>query len=953
MNTRAEVTQRGLLEINDSAMIMIFKGELSHNYNILDIYNIVIITEIIDIKAAELLDEFCRNKKIGFFYVAEFGLASFMFTDFGDDFSVENLNGKECEQYFIKSISNSCPGIVEIEPIKIIKNGKKCKKFLQLTTGDFVSFKNISGMTELNDTPPRPIRVLSKTKFTIEDTSKFQEFTGAGIVEEVKVEYPITFKPISEAKEFIYNEDDIEDDLNDEFNSEEENGNESNDNYSWIKILNNYNNQNDIYISNEKVHLAVLTLHEFFSIHQHLPHYNQQKDIEECINISTKILNRAKKEKKKWINNIDNIDKIFLEKIFKFSRFYFTPMTCFFGGVVSQEILKYVGLYKPSNQWTYYHFVDLIKEENLQVDVKNTSIDDEYKRNIESYTLFSKEKIDEIKNNNILIVGFNDIGYEILKIFIMLGLLTDKENDENIIILILDNNKDKDKDSVLQKLNELKYNGRNNKIKIIYDKINAKNNDNNNISEKDWWKKSIIIIDTLSFHLNNEEKKYILKKCKEDNKILFDININETIGSYELVLPNQFLNYKKNKNNNLLYSEDIITPDGPESSDDKNINNNDNLNIINEFKDKNNKYKGFYTFQESFEWSKNFFEVNFKTNIQYLNELINKSDSEKEMEKYLDDLIEKEKDKEKMLKLIINFKKLVSLKLGMTFESLVFHSIETFQELFEFSVDEILRKYPSDSIDQKTKKKYWSGKRLEPKKILFDMNNEEHYKFVYYLTFFYCQTLRVDGIDEKLKMIKDIVSKYELKKFDVTLYKKAHDIDFFNIEKNTLIKFLGSIMKMNKVFFKEIELDYLNNNNINDNDEYLNDFEKINNQLKFLVLASNIKLSNYGFNKKNILSEISLLLEIENVLPAISSSVSGLVVLQLFNMFNDLDFVEYVKLVKEGKIINESNDNDNLNKINIINDKDNNSNEISFYKNVSFNLANNMYLSYNSLNVNK
>ena len=586
------------MEINYSALVMIYKGELSDNFSILNEYNIVIITEIIDIETAESLNQYCRKKNIGFIYTSEFGLASFLFTDFGDDFNVEDLNGKENEKYFIKSISNSCPGIVEIEPIKIIKNDKIIKKFLNLGTGDFVSFKDITGMTELNDTPPRPIRVLSKTKFTIEDTSKFQEFTGSGMVEEIKISNPINFKPLSKAKDFIYNEDDIEDDLDDEFNSDDENSfnNGSNDNSSWIKMFYSHN-QNDSFnnIANEKIHLAFLALHEFFSIHQFLPHFNEQNDIDECIDISSKILAKAKEEKKKWVNNLKNIDKIFLEKIFKFSRFYFTPMTCFFGGIVSQEILKYIGLYKPSNQWTYFNFLDLINEETLQKNFKNKVLDDDYKRNIEPYTLFGKEKINEIKNINILIVGLNNTGYEILKILIMLDLITDNDN-----ILILGNNKDE----IEEKINDLKCNDKNNKIKIINEEINI----NGDLSEKDWWKKSIIIIDTLPFQINHQEKIYIINKCKKDNKILIDINTNKSIGSYELILPSQLINYNK-KNINSLINEDNITPEGPKQ--------NDNLNIINTNESKNKKYENIYSFEESLNWSKIFFETNFNINIKH------------------------------------------------------------------------------------------------------------------------------------------------------------------------------------------------------------------------------------------------------------------------------------------------------------------------------------------------
>ena len=279
INSRADVVQRGLIEMNNYAFVMIYKGELSNNYNILDEYQIVIITEIIDMELAETLNQYCRNKKIVFLYTAQFGLASFLFTDFGENYFVEDANGKECEKYFIKSITNSCPGIVEIDPIVIYNNNRKIKKYIKLATGDFVIFKNVNGMTELNDTPPRPIRVLSKTKFTIEDTSKFQEFSGSGMVEEVKIPFPVIFRPLSEAKNIIYNEYNIEGDLDEDFNSEIINDeyffdNQNNNDLPWLKIFSSSIDNNLGNNINEKIHLAILSLHNSFNINQFLFFYN-------------------------------------------------------------------------------------------------------------------------------------------------------------------------------------------------------------------------------------------------------------------------------------------------------------------------------------------------------------------------------------------------------------------------------------------------------------------------------------------------------------------------------------------------------------------------------------------------------------------------------------------------------------------------------------------------------
>ena len=54
------------MEINNSAIVMIFKGELSNDFSILNDYNLVVITEIINLETAENLNLYCRNKKIGF-----------------------------------------------------------------------------------------------------------------------------------------------------------------------------------------------------------------------------------------------------------------------------------------------------------------------------------------------------------------------------------------------------------------------------------------------------------------------------------------------------------------------------------------------------------------------------------------------------------------------------------------------------------------------------------------------------------------------------------------------------------------------------------------------------------------------------------------------------------------------------------------------------------------------
>ena len=909
------------MELNNFALVMIFKGELSNDFSILNEYNLVIITEIISLETAETLNQYCRMKRIGFIYASLFGLSSFLFSDFGDDFIIEDNNGLEPDKYYIKSITNGCPGVVEIDPIE---NNLGEKNYLKISTGDFVSFRDVKGMVELNDTPPRPIRVIDKTKFTIEDTSKFQEFTGVGIVDEVKVPRPAIFKPLSEAINVIYYEDVIEDYLNEDasigstaskmstdlmnddiimgsldLKKSQSSGiinEEKKENIPWIKMFySEFENISLKNLTNEKMHLAFLTLHEYFNIHQDLPNYNQIKEIKECIDISLKILSKAKEEGYKWAVNLHKIDKPFLDNIFKFCKFNFTPLTNFLGGIVAEEVIKFTGIYKPVSQWVYFSFFSLINSsiinDNIDNrDLTNKKLEDNNELNI--FNLFNEIFVEEINKVNILIIGFNDISFEILKIFIKLGLLENKENKINIL--------SNDKYEINEKINELKNFEKNKNISIIQEKLE-------NYVEKEWWQKSNIIIDTLPFNINAKEKIALIKNSQKNNKILISINASKFIANYEIFLP-------EDKNNNYIKEE---TPEGKEEKNEIKIEED-----INEEEDYD-KYKNISTLEEALNWSKNYFINHFVIYIKYLKELINKSQSESEMIKYIDSIFIKEKEKEKendsdiSIQLIKIFKKLVTFKLGMNYDTIVFYSIEIFEELFSKSTEKILQKYPSDLLLKKTNKKFWSGARKEPKKIAFDINNEEHFELIYCMTYLFCQILKLPDIDNKMKNIKKIIERYEPKKPDSNV-KKMKLKEYSYMEKFSLVQFLKNTSQEH-LEFQELEINFEKNN------ENFDDINKMNKQLKFIILAANIKLSKYGLNENNKNEAICKMLNINIIHPCTVSSIAGIVVMQLYNL-----------------IYKNSNKEENENKIVEIKDN-NNSNEI-WIKNCVFNLANNTYL---------
>lgn len=66
-----------LSELNENVELSVFDGEnLLEN---LEVFNIVIITEVMDKNYLIEIDKFCREKKIGFIYCATLGLSGYIF----------------------------------------------------------------------------------------------------------------------------------------------------------------------------------------------------------------------------------------------------------------------------------------------------------------------------------------------------------------------------------------------------------------------------------------------------------------------------------------------------------------------------------------------------------------------------------------------------------------------------------------------------------------------------------------------------------------------------------------------------------------------------------------------------------------------------------------------------------------------------------------------------------
>ena len=96
--------------------------------------------------------------------------------DFGDSFVCHDKDGEEPRSAIVSGVTMESPGTVHTHQDR--RHG--------FQDGDWVVFREVQGMTQLNDGQPRQIQVTGPYSFTIEDTSKYSAYISDGTVTQSK-----------------------------------------------------------------------------------------------------------------------------------------------------------------------------------------------------------------------------------------------------------------------------------------------------------------------------------------------------------------------------------------------------------------------------------------------------------------------------------------------------------------------------------------------------------------------------------------------------------------------------------------------------------------------------------------------------------------------------------------------------------------------------------------------
>lgn len=335
--SRANACIEELKNLNPYVEVQVNEGEIDNMF--LSQFDVVVFTDYYDKDKLITYNNFCRNreKPIGFIYAGSLGLYGFTFVDFGPGFTVWDSSGEDLKSVPIAVITQDNPAVVSTFD----------KSKHELFEGDVIRFKDVEGMTELNGKEFK-VSIESVETFTINiDTTNFGPYKGNGIAEQVKVPKKINFKSLKESLEAPLLGPDFEPLETPDFNK-------------WGVP--------------DTLHIALNSILEFVKFHKKLPSLNKEQEAEEFLHLF-KVVNHNQK----GVPGSVKAEEINAELVKNIARFAAAQTTChssFFGGVVAQEVVKYIGKFTPLSQWLHYENFELLPSGQVNRELKNSRYDD-------------------------------------------------------------------------------------------------------------------------------------------------------------------------------------------------------------------------------------------------------------------------------------------------------------------------------------------------------------------------------------------------------------------------------------------------------------------------------------------------------------------------------------------------------------------------------------------------
>lgn len=373
--TRASATASRLAELNSYVPIKVLDVP-SLDKETLQSFKVVVMTHAL-LSEQLRVNDMTHDSGTHFLSADVRGLFGTVFADLGTNFTCKDTNGEPPMDGIVVSVTQDKEGLVTTIDEK--RHG--------LQDGDFVTFSEVQGMTELNGIEPRRVTVKGPYTFTIGDTSSFGQYKGGGLFKQVKMPEFLNFKSLRESLA------------------------------APECIISDFAKMDRPII----LHAAFEALSSFEEQHGRSPRPRSKEDARAVVEQAQAILqSRGQLPEGEETNKLATW--LTTELAFQATG-DLSPMVAFIGGFVAQEVLKACsGKFHPLLQHMYVDMLEALPKEVPSLpESEFAPIGSRYDGQI---AVFGRKFQERIANTREFLVGSGAIGCEMLKNWSMMGLGT-------------------------------------------------------------------------------------------------------------------------------------------------------------------------------------------------------------------------------------------------------------------------------------------------------------------------------------------------------------------------------------------------------------------------------------------------------------------------------------------------------------------------------------------------
>ncbi|KAG5729708.1 Ubiquitin-activating enzyme E1 1, partial [Termitomyces sp. T112] len=307
------------------------------------------------------INDWTHQNGVHFIAAETRGLFGAVFNDFGPKFTCVDPTGEQPLTGMIVSVEQDSEGLVTC--LDETRHG--------LEDGNYVTFTEVQGMTELNGCEPRKVTVKGPYTFTIGDTSNLGNYKSGGIFTQVKMPKSIEFKSLRESL------------ITPEF---------------FVTDFGKFDRP-------ATLHAGFQALSRFRSQNNRLPRPRNADDAAAVVSLAKAI-------------DADVDEKIVAELAYQATG-DLSPMIAVIGGFVAQEVLKACSAkFHPMVQHLYFDSLESLPA-TLPTEEDCQPIGSRYDGQI---AVFGQKFQEKIANHRQFLVGSGAIGCEMLKNWSMIGL---------------------------------------------------------------------------------------------------------------------------------------------------------------------------------------------------------------------------------------------------------------------------------------------------------------------------------------------------------------------------------------------------------------------------------------------------------------------------------------------------------------------------------------------------